>query len=130
MPEHEDQPTEETLQIDAAVAAAEMLGMHINDFAAGRIAAQFHSGQASHLYSLASTGNINVPAGGAKISFGENFDDNVLVKIDGVQVLRDTSWNTPTLPGVVWTTKARLTASIAAVLAASEAGKPAARLVR
>src|SRR5205814_2234101 len=40
------------------------------------------------------------------IAFAENFDDNVLVKIDGVTVLNDTSWNTPTGTGALGTASA------------------------
>lgn len=58
MPERE-LPTNEELHINAGVAAAEYFGMNIQDWTASRIAAQFHDGQASHLYSLASTGNVD-----------------------------------------------------------------------
>src|SRR5439155_5940110 len=34
-----------------------------------------------------------------QFAFAENIDDNVLVKIDGVQRLRDTAWNVPTTTG-------------------------------
>ena len=43
------------------------------------------------------SGLLNNPTNGdVTWTFAENFDDNVLLVIDGQQVLRDTSWNTPT----------------------------------
>ena len=54
---------------------------------------------------FAYTGRVYVPDNGTagdgqgQIAFAENFDDNVLVKIDGVTKLNNTSWNTPTGTG-------------------------------
>ncbi len=41
-------------------------------------------------------GNLIVPAGGATWSFAEQFDDSVLLKIDGNILLNDGTWNNPT----------------------------------
>ena len=41
-------------------------------------------------------GNLVVPAGGATWSFAEQFDDSVLLKIDGNILLNDGTWNNPT----------------------------------
>src|SRR5262249_43813354 len=60
--------------------------------------------QASHIWAQNETwvytGQVNVPASG-QISFGENVDDSVLLKIDGNTVLNDGSWNTPTTTNVL-----------------------------
>ncbi|HEX8914610.1 MAG TPA: PEP-CTERM sorting domain-containing protein, partial [Humisphaera sp.] len=46
---------------------------------------------------VAYAGKVSVPNnngnGTGTIAFGESFDDNVLIKVDGQQVLRDTTWN-------------------------------------
>ena len=46
------------------------------------------------------TGEVSAGPNGT-LSFAENIDDNVLLKIDGVQVLRDTNWNTVVSTGVL-----------------------------
>ncbi len=49
------------------------------------------------------TGEINVPNnngdGTGTIAFGENFDDGVLLRIDGVERMNNNSWNTHTTSG-------------------------------
>ncbi len=43
-------------------------------------------------------GYINNPtSSNVTYTFGKNFDDDVLLKIDGVQVINNTSWNTPVI---------------------------------
>lgn len=44
------------------------------------------------------TGQVNVPASG-NIAFAEQFDDSVLIRIDGVQRLRNTNWDAATTTG-------------------------------
>ncbi|MCX5675289.1 MAG: PA14 domain-containing protein, partial [Planctomycetota bacterium] len=50
-------------------------------------------------------GQMNVPDnngnGTGTIAFGENFDDGVLVKIDGVERLNDNVWNVPVATGAL-----------------------------
>lgn len=54
-------------------------------------------------------GQINIPDesdgiignGQGAISFGESFDDSVLVKVDGAQVLRNTTWNDTSSNGLL-----------------------------
>ena len=48
-------------------------------------------------------GNLIVPAGGATWSFAEQFDDSVLLKIDGNTLLNDGTWNNPTQATVALT---------------------------
>jgi hypothetical protein len=46
------------------------------------------------------TGEILTGANG-KLAFAEQFDDNVQVKLDGVEVLNNTSWNSVGTSGVL-----------------------------
>ena len=46
------------------------------------------------------TGEVNSGPNGI-LSFAENIDDNVLLKIDGVTVLNDTQWNIVTTTGIL-----------------------------
>jgi autotransporter-associated beta strand protein len=44
---------------------------------------------------------VNTTAGNIGISFGEQYDDQIRIKVDGATVLFDTGWNTATASGVV-----------------------------
>lgn len=54
-----EQPTFDEIHIESGLALAEMQAQPIDHWPAARIASQFHSGQASPLYSFASSGNVD-----------------------------------------------------------------------
>ena len=65
----------------------------------GTVQANSTTGWAEHTTTIY-TGKVFVPASG-RISFAESFDDAVLVKIDGAQVLRNTQWDNTTGSGAL-----------------------------